>query len=172
MVVYFRCQCSSFNTRETIYETGISCWSKEPPFVCERGLWDKDVKAGAPLVRVFGEWHEGHECCCQSLLAVHRLFFKAPACLSALWRRRRRRGPLRRHALGSSKHKDDFTLFFKRVGYFDFCMLIQRITPAGGQSDTRWSLSDYNLSTTVAAQNTTPLPTSKALEETFQWGTA
>lgn len=49
----------------------------------------KDVKAGASLFnhRILGEQHEGNECCCQSLLTVHRLFFKAPACLSPLWRR-------------------------------------------------------------------------------------
>lgn len=28
---------------------------------------------------ILGDWHEGNEYCCQSLLPVHRLFFKVPA---------------------------------------------------------------------------------------------
>lgn len=46
-----------------------------------RDFQTKDVKAGTPLFSygILGEWHEGNEYCCQSLLTVHRLFFKAPA---------------------------------------------------------------------------------------------
>lgn len=81
------------------------------------------MKAGAPLFNhgIRGEWHEGNECSCQSLLTVHRLFFKAPACLSALWRRGGRL--VSRHAHGSVEYKDDFAhspTFFYRIGVFPF----------------------------------------------------
>lgn len=103
MTIYFRCRCSNLNTRATIYKMGISCKAAAHLLSKRSSFQTKDVKAGAPLFnhRILGEWHEGNECCCQSLLTVHRLFFKASACLSALWRRGERL--VNRHALGSRR---------------------------------------------------------------------
>lgn len=88
MIIYCKCQYY-FNTRATIYMYIFTKWVveaavKQPPsFVWVQQPSDKEVNAGAPLFNlgVLGERHEGNECCCQSLLTVHRLFLKVPAFL-------------------------------------------------------------------------------------------
>lgn len=135
-----------FSNSDTEWETSL----KQRLLFCLRAAASrqKTWKRGLRLFshRILGEWHEGNEYCCQSLLAVHGLFFKAPCCLSALWRRKRRRrrgdGGWVRRALGPSGFAQIWTLLGSFIWLWLFWLLY--VEQKGSNQTVTYSVATEN----------------------------
>ncbi len=134
---------------------GISCKATSHLLSRSSSSETKDVKAGAPLFnhRILGEWHEGNECCCQSFLTVHRLFFKALACLSALWRKGEGWLAGMHSALWIQGQFCTLAHIFSRSGYSHLYMLIWRSLAKLSHPPDREGEKNYHIAKDFPAES-------------------